>query len=111
MSVEYIFDKLVLVHRPHTTSPDAPVGAAGDVVEIHCAAGPCREVDPLTREATAAVQCFLSTGDGTMRPVSRQRYSWPAFPIAPPQVQRAPMTALEAYERKTGIHSSKARMR
>lgn len=105
--MEWALDHLELLFRPPSTPSDAPIGSAGDIVEVHCVGGPVKEVDPISRACLGPIQCFRCGREGSMTPVKRG--SWAPTKIT----QRAKAqvrTALDAYQHKTGIVSSKARM-
>ena len=106
--MEFTLDHLVLVFRSATTPKDAPIGTKGDVVEIHCAGGPVKEVDPISRSCRDANQCFRCDANGAITPVKRG--SWDVHVRIPQRAKAKVNTALEAYQRKSGIVSAKARM-
>lgn len=60
-------DRLVLVARQAATPAEAPIGTAGDTIEVHCVGGPVREVDPVTRKVTTTIKQFVVSGDALMR--------------------------------------------
>jgi len=112
MSLTYALDSLELVYRPDTTPHDAPIGTKGDVVHVHCVGGVVKEVDPALHSCRDASQCFLCGDDGAISPVKRD--SWLLNMADPrkknPDTRPQIATALDAYQRKSGIVSRYARM-